>query len=78
MHHPGVPRLAVFSRIREPAGHSPWMGFSAGAPSQVPTSLKGLLAAFDAAFPLGRHVRLVTVSSGDLLVRGAEKQLSLD
>jgi transposase len=29
MHYPGVPRLAVFSRIREPAGHSPWMGFSA-------------------------------------------------
>ena len=29
MHHPGVPRLAVSSRIREPPGHSPWMGFSA-------------------------------------------------
>jgi hypothetical protein len=35
MDHPGLPRLADFSRIREPAGHSPWMGFSAPAPSDL-------------------------------------------
>jgi hypothetical protein len=27
MDHPGVPRVWAFSCIREPAGHSPWMGF---------------------------------------------------
>jgi hypothetical protein len=29
MDHPGLPRLADFSHLREPAGHSPWIGFSA-------------------------------------------------
>jgi hypothetical protein len=29
MDHPGLPRVWAFSCIRERAGHSPWMGFSA-------------------------------------------------